>query len=1151
MFLNANAPIPFSGNLGSSAYPYVYYGDQALTSQRSGGTVASEAHGGRGVSGAQNAAPLQSVPVTPWIHSTPTAWPGQPAAPGHTMISGIPDVAASNTQREGLQLQKIQDLEGDLQLARAQCEQHQQEGRVALAQVENLTTELTAECQRSEELRHQLLALAAAHQALQAEHQRLLVQHTAIVREHEHMTSAQAASLRELEARHADVSRLQRLLEETQAAAAAVNTEAASAVGPQQGHQGGASGHRASMPPARRVSGVHLSVADEERWALRLHKAERALEEERRVSEDLRHQLKMAEMESRAMQKKVKQLEGGLESPCGSAMPVANSDPVPRSPKVLSPLSLVAQPLGVTFSGGLTGPGSGPMHAWAGSQPSPAGAALGRAASAGSGVGHVHAGSARLGTLSSAFASGARGAVSIGGASGGGSSSNSGAIPQSHPHEEQVARLKQEVEGLRADLTRLAATEEMHRVTARAAEDRARAAELVSLDVRRQCDQAARTIGRLIDENSELVTKVNAQANALADCKNSAASNEAMLRNLEVRLAEAHAELATAQKAQGQRPEQVQLPSDPSQHQHQHQQFKEQVQGHSLSNSKGPADVSCGPCGSAAPAHGSVPPPQPHPSKETRHPDYSDDALLEPGREVLLPGGALTEADWKLVMLAEEVRRLVEEVSLSTTACAALQLKRQCESPSPGKALLQNHYAATGELTPKATVDSTAAAAATSVAASGEPQVPPPDLPRILTRLEGLAGRQLGPGETAAHILELAGHMEALEQVLQAQKRRMAAMRLDQAETGAELGLGFGGGANAGSGGGLGSGAAVHGDGRTIRPVQAMPLQISQQHQQQARVQADPGQIRSMQAVGERQSQMQTQEEHVQKSLGAVPPLGGAGPRDSENSVAAFAAEALEVAGPSWAPFRDTAFGSFMDDSSRGQPQQWQQQEQYLPPGLPPQLSAAAPPALHHIISPFNNLAHLKDSHTHPLSPPKTAVQQSYDGLLQQEDQQLGQGNSGAIAADGLQAADGAKLDFRGAHRRDLAAAAAAAVAAATASAGAATAAAAGEGDAETEGPAGNGEAVTRTTGVAPVLLQPHEVAVAPLSLRFAPEAAAVGPAAAPPPHAMSAGGGVDGSGTGALLDDDLSLDEAAMSRLKPRRSRVGLWGWISGETSR
>ncbi|EFJ50681.1 hypothetical protein VOLCADRAFT_116710, partial [Volvox carteri f. nagariensis] len=147
---------------------------------------------------------------------------------------------------------------------------------------------------------------------MQAEHQRLLTQHAAIVREHEHMTSSQAAALRELEARNADVFRLQRQLEEAQAAAA-LNTEEAAAAGVQQ--PGGAAprgssvrpgGYRASRPPPLHVSG-HSSAVDEERWALRLHKAERALEEERRVSEDLRQQLKCAEAESRATLKKLKQ----------------------------------------------------------------------------------------------------------------------------------------------------------------------------------------------------------------------------------------------------------------------------------------------------------------------------------------------------------------------------------------------------------------------------------------------------------------------------------------------------------------------------------------------------------------------------------------------------------------------------------------------------------------------------------------------------------------------------------------------------------------------------------------------------------------------------------------------------------------------------
>ena len=54
----------------------------------------------------------------------------------------------------------------------------------------------------------------------------------------------------------------------------------------------------------------------------------------------------------------------------------------------------------------------------------------------------------------------------------------------------------QEVELLRADLGRMAAADEAAKVTVRAADDRARAAELVCLDVRRQCDQVGGDAGR-------------------------------------------------------------------------------------------------------------------------------------------------------------------------------------------------------------------------------------------------------------------------------------------------------------------------------------------------------------------------------------------------------------------------------------------------------------------------------------------------------------------------------------------------------------------------------------------------------------------------------------------------------------------------------
>lgn len=73
---------------------------------------------------------------------------------------------------------------------------------------------------------------------------------------------------------------------------------------------------RYSTPPASRPAThavLHLPAADEDRWALRLQKAERALEEERRVSEDLRRRLKAVEAESRKAQKKMQQVKFGSE----------------------------------------------------------------------------------------------------------------------------------------------------------------------------------------------------------------------------------------------------------------------------------------------------------------------------------------------------------------------------------------------------------------------------------------------------------------------------------------------------------------------------------------------------------------------------------------------------------------------------------------------------------------------------------------------------------------------------------------------------------------------------------------------------------------------------------------------------------------------
>ena len=49
------------------------------------------------------------------------------------------------------------------------------------------------------------------------------------------------------------------------------------------------------------------------------------------------------------------------------------------------------------------------------------------------------------------------------------------------------------------------------------AEDRAAGAESIAADLRSQCDAAARTISKLVDENQELVDRLNRQGNALVE----------------------------------------------------------------------------------------------------------------------------------------------------------------------------------------------------------------------------------------------------------------------------------------------------------------------------------------------------------------------------------------------------------------------------------------------------------------------------------------------------------------------------------------------------------------------------------------------------------------------------------------------------------
>lgn len=76
-------------------------------------------------------------------------------------------------------------------------------------------------------------------------------------------------------------------------------------------------------------------------------------------------------------------------------------------------------------------------------------------------------------------------------------------------------RPPQDNEALSAHVSRCMARDDQLEVSLRAAHDRARVAEAQSLDLTKQCEQAAATLGRLIDSNSELMNKINTQSFAL------------------------------------------------------------------------------------------------------------------------------------------------------------------------------------------------------------------------------------------------------------------------------------------------------------------------------------------------------------------------------------------------------------------------------------------------------------------------------------------------------------------------------------------------------------------------------------------------------------------------------------------------------------
>jgi hypothetical protein len=353
------------------------------------------------------------------------------------------------------------------------------------------------------------------------------------------------------------------------------------------------------------------------------------------------------------------------------------------------------------------------------------------------------------------------------------------------------------------ELGALRAEAEAQRLAARAADDRARAAEGVALDARRQCEQAAGTMSRLIDESSELVAKINAQANALAggagrerlrrmgmgawgrvglggcagdqgtlfagkahlcgrvcgataraDLQSAVEQREAALRQLEARLP-LEADPDAAAEPEPHAPGAPPAAAAPAGWGLAREGSASGRPGTAPSASRG------GGGGAAAGAVAAA-----HARRRSLGGSSLSGAVGEPDWLARPPeaGWELVGSEtWKLVMLAEEVRRLVGEAALHATANAAAAATRRVR-----RAEVAADDGAEPVVAPAAELASGPGARAGGSGeeggagvlgprwGAGPEGVLGPDLGVILSRLEGLAARQLGPSETAACILELA-----------------------------------------------------------------------------------------------------------------------------------------------------------------------------------------------------------------------------------------------------------------------------------------------------------------------------------------------------------------------------------------------------------
>ncbi|MEW5312615.1 MAG: hypothetical protein WDW38_004238 [Sanguina aurantia] len=235
---------------------------------------------------------------------------------------------------------------------------------------------------------------------------------------------------------------------------------------------------------------------------------------------------------------------------------------------------------------------------------------------------------------------------------------------------EDLLAARREKQAMAAELSKRGAMEESWKVQLRAADDKAGAAGHVALDLQRQCEAAAATIGRLIGENSELMGKINLQANKMSELKQVVSKRDIGIRALEAMLATARPHSALHS--------QPSLPRDSS-------PAAADNSGHFSAHGRS----SSGGGGPGSP-EGHVP----HVRFADQHGPAAPSAAGESGAQGEAYFGGLTEAEWKLVMLAALQRQHIDRIQ-QTRACnhitssSSSSMRLVCRpSPTQGRGLL-------------------------------------------------------------------------------------------------------------------------------------------------------------------------------------------------------------------------------------------------------------------------------------------------------------------------------------------------------------------------------------------------------------------------------------------------------------------------------